>query len=303
MFKLLQHKKFLAGLGLIASSALLTSIAQATTVAIDTFSVTRNGALFFEDTFDNGDPYDTNWVFNNGNSGTYATTPSTLAGPESNGRLYIDPYAGAIVNSSLNGNQIYLQQATLITNTSNSATNLGRGLKDDDTFSVNGVFDLIAPTVVGERFGVRLTDRNSPNGTADDVVEVDVRLRNSGLFVEFREQNVATSSHVVMDLMELSAASIGLTDNEFAMYDQIALVLDRTTNTSDITGRFSLMSSQGLIANYDYNFGGSSTIFEGERFTRAEFIAVAPVPASEPTTFLLFGAGLVGLYARRRRKT
>ena len=285
--------------GLVA----VTAHAQATPASIDTFTVTRNGSILFEDTFDNGDPNDTGWVYGNGNQAVYSGTPGVLPGPETNGKLLLDPYSGAIINSGLTGNPIYMNRARLVTNTSNSASNLHRGLKDDDTFSVRGVFDLTTPTNVGERYGIRLTDRGSSNGNGNDTVEVDVKLRSSGLIVEFREQDVLNSTNIVMDMMDLSAASLGLTDTEFAMYDQIALVLDRATTTSAITGSFSLIDNQGLIADYNYNFNGSSTIFEGERFTRAEFLSVAPVPASEPASLLIFGLGLLGLFAARRRRT
>lgn len=278
------------------------SHANATAFSIDEFTITRNGALFFQDTFDNGDPYNTGFVYSNGNIATYDTSVP-LNATEQDGRLIIDPYASALVPSSLTGEPLYLQQARLISNTSNNLTDLNRGLKVDDYFTVTGVFDLITPTVDRERFGIRLTDRGTANGTGDDTVEVDLRLLGSDMYVEFREQNVATSTHTTLDRFLLSAEMLGLTDAEFSLFDQIVLNLERPDANADIFGSFTLLDLDGVLSSFSYMFNGSSSIFEGELFTRAEFISVGlPASVPEPGTAALFGLGLLMLGFNQHRK-
>lgn len=187
-------------------------------------------------------------------------------------------------------------------------TNLSKGLKNDDTFSVTGLFDLTAPTEFKERFAVRLTVRGvgnaGQNGANGDVVEVDVRRLRTGVFVEFREQDRPNSTNIILGRVKLNYATLGLATDPFTLYDQIALKLERTSVTGNIFGSFMLVDSSGTNSNYSYNFGGAGArIFEGENFTRAEYISVALAPVPEASTVLLFAIGLSGLLGSSRRKS
>jgi len=279
-------------------ACLTLTAAEASLFAIDEFTVTRNGSTLFQDTFDNGVPENTGWFYDapaNTRPGTYTTLPTPLAGPETGGKLSLNPLDGVLINSSLTGRPIMIQSARLNTNTSNSAGNLGRGIKDDDTFSVQGVFDLVNPSLLGERFGVRLTDRgNLANSNGNDVVEVDVRRRAGGVRVEFREQDRPNNTNIILDSFALTAVDLGIDVADFGLYDQIVLILDRLTTTSAITGRFQLIDTGGVASVFTQNFSNSSVIFEGvDRFTQAEFLSVSLVPV--PQTALLLGIGLLGL--------
>ena len=289
----------------IASSLLLctTTLAQASDFAIDQLTVTKNGTVILDDTFDNGDTSSGN-NFSNGNTSTYTSAGNALPSTETGGKVLLDPYAGKIITSGLTGDPIYFNQATLNTNASNSTTKLNKGLKDDDTFKVRALFDLVEPTDYKERFGLRLTDRGTGNGSIGnvDIVEVDVKRVTSGVIVEFREQDRPNAKNNVFDKVVLSYASFGMTESTFAMYDQIALQLERATTTSDITASFTLVDSSGTATDYTHLFSGSAKIFEGERFTRAEYISVAPATVPEASTLLLFGLGLLGLFGARTKK-
>lgn len=290
------------GITLSAILLVMSSLAQATAFSIDEFTITRNGSMFFQDTFDNGDPMVTGYTFSNGNTAVYDTLPAVLPGTESGSRYVIDPTLGEAMNSPLSGLPIYIQRVRVVTNTSNNAADLGRGLKDDDSFTVTGVFDLVEPTLAGERYGVRISDRAS-GGTYDDVVEVTMQLTSSGTLVQFREQDVVNHNYNVFGSVEFTAAALGLSDADFAMYDQIAFILDRSTATSDIFGSFRLFDRDGVLGDYTYNFAGGATIFEGERFTTAEFIAVVPqssVPEASSLSMLVLGLLALGGLSRRK---
>jgi len=276
-----------------------TSAVQATEFTIDQFTVTKNGNVIFDDDFSDALSIPN---YSNGNAAAYATVPAPLPGLEAGGRLVMDPYAGDIIESRVNGLPIYMNRARLLTNSSNSDANISKGLKDDDTFSVRGLFDLTAPTQLKERYGIRLTDQKNTNPNVGDVVEVDVRKRAGGIFVEFREQDRPNNITNILDSIELTYASFGLPKNIFDTYNQIALSLSRNTTDGDIFGSFALVDSSGVNTDFIYNFSGSSTIFEGERYTRAEFLAVAPASVPEASTLLLFGLGLLSLFGARNRK-
>ena len=86
--------------------------------------------------------------------------------------------------------------------------------------------------------------------------------------------------------------------------------------SSEITLRLNVDSSGNVTASFDANgsAGGfnfidilddngvvaTTTIYNGEDFTRARFLAQSPIP--EPSTLLLLGFGLVGLGLFRRRR-
>lgn len=294
-----------AVLGILAGASLLSaaSLAQATEFTIDQFTVTKNGNVIFDDNFDDALSVPT---FSNGNAAAYATNPTPLPGAEANGRLVMDPFAGAIINSKVTGQPIYMNRARLLTNSSNNNSNINKGLKDDDTFSVTGLFDLTLPTQAGERFGVRLTDQKSNNPNAGDVVEMAVRNVAGSIFVQFREQDRPNAVTNILEEIELNYASFGMTESTFAMYDQIALSLSRSGTGAadgDIYGSFRLVDSSNSIGDYRFAFqNSSSTIFEGERFTRAEFLAIAQVAVPEASTIFLFALGMLGLFSTARRK-
>ncbi len=294
--------------GIFACSSLLatTSIANAANFAIDQLTVTKNGNVILNDTFDNGDSAN-GGTFSNGRTATYTSPVNALPTTETGGKALLDPITGKIIASGLTGQQIYINQGILNTNVSNSSLKLNKGLKDDDTFKVRALFDLVEPTKIKERFGLRLTDRGvfgnaGANGALGDVVEVDVRRLQSGVFVEFREQDRPNNTNITIDRVSLTYASFGITESTFAMYDQIAFQLNRVTTASNITASFTLVDSSGANADYLYNFRGDATIFQGERFTRVEYISVALAPVPEASTIFLFAIGLLGLFSSARRK-
>lgn len=296
------HKRTLGwclGIALTAASV----SAMATPFQLDEFRVDRNGGLFFQDTFDNGDPADTGWTYANGNTAFYDTIPAAgLVGPESGGKLRLDPRDGTRMSSPLTGNLVDVQRGRVISNMSNNPDNLHRGLKVDDSIRVEGIFDLIMPTGMRERFGVRLSDDGVNQGLPIDRAEVDVRMTAAGVVVEFADYDFPNAKRNILDSVLLDAAALGLAPADFAAYDQIGLILIRDlvagVANPGVNGAFRLIDNDGVYADVVHNFGGSTTLFEGELWTRAEFVAVAQV--SEPATWLLL-SGMLGVLRLRRR--
>ena len=134
------------------ASIFFTATANATVFFIDEFQVTRNGVTnWFVDDFDGGSvPPD-----GPEGSATYFTNPTPLPGPEQNSRVEMDTADGAPNISAVTGTSTLFQRARLATSRNDANDD---GLKENSTFEVRGLFDLIEPTVNREAYGIRLVD-------------------------------------------------------------------------------------------------------------------------------------------------
>ena len=284
----------LAALG----SVLMATTVNATAFYIDQFQITKNGNPWFEDPFNDGfvPPSSENLV-SGGTQASYFTKPDPMPGPEQNGTLVLDTAQGEPTTSEVTGTQLLMQRARLATNTSDDSADLGRGLKTDDTFTVTGVYDLIQPDIRQERYGIRLTDFKSDNLDPNDNVQLGVVLTTQGdWMVGFREADFAAGKFNLLDSYNLSNTT------DIAIFDQIVLMLSKSNDTSnEITASFELIDLQDTSNNILIDLNGNPAIFDGELWTRADFMAfqVVPVPAALP----LFGSalGLMGFVGWRRK--
>lgn len=233
---------------------------------MDSFTVTKNGNPFFQDNFSDGTPPP------DGPNGdpTYVGIGSASF-TESGGRLHFDsadavPFVGVGAADPFVG-----QNAILRSNIDPSI--LGAGLKSNANFTVSGVFDLVSPDSPREQYGIRLTDRHvGGNGTppdqlGDNVVDFRVFARTDGVVVvRLREVDFVNDTTTLLQQIVLAPP---------AGADQIRLNLEHSTaHTGQVTASFDYLSG-GIVVGTE-NFSAVGTVFQGENWVRAEFIAAAP---------------------------
>jgi hypothetical protein len=244
--------------------------ADAALVQIDAFTIIKNGNTIFQDAFSNGSPPPDQ----GGYSQSYTVRGGPL-GPESNGNLVADNGEAVIRPDAGN-----MRRQGARVNTNIDQFNLQNGLKIDDTFEVSGLFDITQVTRIRERYGIRLVDGGSSQ--LDDSIGVSV-MRTAPSLLEVVLHRHDRDAFTFTDL-----ASFTLETN----HDQILMSLSRlSTANNEITATFSYLDAGSVVSTT--TFGTTATIFNGENFTRAQFMYLAPVPV--PGAVWLFGAGLIGL--------
>jgi hypothetical protein len=230
-------------------------------VFIDDVNIVKNGATIFQDSFDNNiAPPDTG-----GNSQSYQIHGGPL-GPEMNGKLTLSAADGESVIRPDTGTMTR-QGARVKTNIDPLQPN--KGLRIDDLFSVTGIFDLTLPAIIRERYGVRLTDSSS--SMHNDSIGLSV-MRTSASLVEVVLHRYDPDAFTFTSLNTVTLEP---------GHDQIALTLSRLdTANNDLTASFAYIDSgvRGSVTS----FPTTTTIFNGEDFTRAAFMHLAPASLDEP---------------------
>lgn len=215
---------------------------------IDTFWIYKNGDTIFRDSFDDGiaPPDGPN------GSETYITGAAgpAFTGGEAGGALTITPSLGtpaAITTSSVNTFAGAIRRFS-----TNPASSQFLGFSD--SFSIFGLFDLSAlPTVPGQSFGIRATDRATGN-PGNNVAQL--RVTKSGTTgavgvqltkIDFDSSTTEGADFVAIDGLLGTASKIRLgiskeADSaeiaaQFVVYDALMNVLcfadlDTTLNTS-----------------------------------------------------------------------
>ena len=267
----------------------IISTANATEFSIDNFSVIKNGSPFFEDTFSDGLlPPITGTTFPSGIEAMYGTIGSP--GPEEKGKLALDTAYGLARPSEVSGVSLLVQRSRLLTATNND--NPAQGLKKNHEITVLATFDLIAPELLLERYGIRLTDFKTGYASNDNVGIAVRRASTGDVRVDLREADFGSGMFNVL-------GSQTLTESDFLTYDQIALGLFSEAGSDKVSGGFSLLGAEGSTPFRWFTETG--TIFEGEEWTRASFIAsrvVTGVP--ESMSIMLFLSGLLAMGFMRR---
>jgi hypothetical protein len=276
---------------LMEKPAASQTTAPGTTFRIDSFSVVKSGALFFNDLFEDGAaPPSAPDLLTGTNTAISYTTNGLFI--ESGGKVSLNVDNGDDSTTPA-GRPARIHSARLLTSTnSTSARNLG----PDDTFVVSGVFDLIFPGPNSEAFRVSVSDRTQPQGpddTTNDVVRVSFE-RSERERTTCRDPLTlapvgAVRGELVIRLLSLDFVlnmttpldcfKIDLTGNP----DQIRLTVAKiNAASSEITGWFTYMKqgvdlSTTVFRVTDPIFTGGvlpdGTPFAAEQHTRPQFDA------------------------------
>jgi hypothetical protein len=269
---------------------------HALVVNVGEFTINRNGALFFTDSFNDGNEPPSAPNFPNGNPASYSvfgTIPNTA---EAGGRLVLDTANGALTVNALGQGRLNVRP-TLITDTGNDPADLDLGLKSDDTLSISGIFGLTTPPgPLFSAYGLQIGDFGTAAQTTHQLLQ---------LFVSF---NVATGepriSYILQDFDADTITNLGSTLlAPPAGADEILLNLSRPDAASDdVFGSFAYVT--GGVGGPSTQFALPGQAFQGEEFVRARFFAAQDLPfvVPEPGTAWLLSAAALSLLAARRRK-
>lgn len=272
--------------------------ASALVAYIDDFRIIRSNLAYVTDTFDDGVvPPTVPGAFNCGTTAPncYSVTGSFNSGDESGGKLRMDTSLGDLSESSTGAARI-VQNARLITNRSDDPVDINAGLKKHRTFSASAIFDLVLPGP-GEQYQVRFTDSHAnaaDAGHRTDFLALAVRrAATDGAQPEIRffEQNYAADT-----LVEIGATPLNVNLGA----DQIRLTLNHAVaDSTEIIASWDYLNAGNVVQSG--SFAARGNIFDGETWTRADFIVSAPVPEPQSYALMLGGLALIGWRLQRRK--
>ena len=263
---------------------MLAPLSQAYPVALDRFSITRNGSLFFDDPFADG------LAPPSGPAGasTYGVFGTFPPGAESGGTLTLD-FRYGIATTNAQGSA---REALLVTRLSNiDPANPSFGFRLGDTLDFTGVFDLVAPSgPLTNGYGLQVMD--TPFGQpVDRSVELDVQYNSNfgGQVIRYLQQDFALGTLTTLGFVPLAPPPGA---------DQVALSILRPD-----------IANNQFFGGYAFGTGGTFgpvTTFTapGELFTQSDFVrgrVLAFTAVPEPVTGALVGLALLALNWSRRR--
>lgn len=287
-----------AALFVVGVSAGSTVSATPFQPVMDEFWIVKNGSQIFRDSFNDGA------VPASGPDGATTYSPSPQSGldgmtSETGGKLTMTPALGAPV--LINGYYADTFTGGLRLAGLNPAS--GAGLAITDSVEIHGLFDLTSlPTIAGQQFGVRLTDRSNTN-EGDDIIQISVVKSpvNGEIGVRFADLDF------VADTSE--TAGFASIESLLPSASQIELVITKAAGTNVVGAYYVLYDAvnavvgSGVLDNINDVTLNPLTVYNGETFTRAQFFATdSGVPIDEPAGLAILAFGVVAAGVLRRRR-
>ena len=229
--------------------------------AVDEFTVSDGLGESFADTFNNGPPPI---------GGLFGSTPlafqTSSGGSSGGGSTWSEVGGQAIMSSSgaaYNGTDDSVQ-AILLTSNLPEGSGTGEsnsGLKENDTFTVSGTFDLVVPQP-STSYGIELNEALPAPGTTTQQVQIQVfGTANGGAQVHLGERDPATGVFTLLASYTLTAAQLS-GNNQI----ELDLVHD-TANSTAIAGSFELIDNG--TPTFSYTFSQTGELFADSTAARA----------------------------------
>lgn len=260
--------------------------------AIDELVVARNGVTIFTDPFSDGTPPPSAPPFAGGNPASYAVLGTTPQ-PEIGGKYIMDSTLGGYTLAG-DGTARLRNVNTLLTN--NNPADPTTGLKPNHTFTVTGLFDLVAAPIARDGYGITLKDLTGPAPgvvTAGQAWSILVGRTGTG----------ALGIHLI--LQDYTAGTISLVASnplDFS-HEQILLKYDRDSTGSNLAHASWQYYDSGAPNGGPFTLG-DATLFQSQLWTRVDFFTnqeTPVVPAPATALLVLLGLGLLGTLRRPAR--
>ena len=229
--------------------------------AVDEFTVSDGLGELFADTFNNGPP-PIGGLFGS----TLLAFQTSSGGSSGGGSTWSESGGQAIMSSSgaaYNGTDDSVQ-AILLTSNLPEGSGTGEsnsGLKENDTFTVTGTFDLVVPQP-STSYGIELNEALPAPGTTTQQVQIQVfGTANGGAQVDLGERDPATGVFTLL-------ASYTLTAAQLSGNSQIELdLVHDTANSTAIAGSFELIDNG--TSTFSYTFSQTGELFADSTAARA----------------------------------